>query len=70
MAAAKKRIQVQVDKSLADEGDAVLNELGLTPTTAITMFYNWLSVLLNNDLPDEEVLAMLDESRAFTERKK
>ena len=31
---------------------------------------NWLSVLLNNDLPDEEVLAMLDESRAFTERKK
>lgn len=31
---------------------------------------NWLSVLLNNDLTDEEVLAMLDESRAFTERKK
>lgn len=31
---------------------------------------NWLSVLLNNDLPDEEILAMLDESRAFTERKK
>lgn len=28
---------------------------------------NWLSVLLNNDLPDEEVLAMLDESRAFTD---
>ncbi|TLQ28169.1 type II toxin-antitoxin system RelB/DinJ family antitoxin [Lactobacillus delbrueckii] len=42
MAAAKKRIQVQVDKSLADEGDAVLNELGLTPTTAITMFYKRL----------------------------
>ncbi|MGZ1089904.1 MmcQ/YjbR family DNA-binding protein [Lactobacillus delbrueckii subsp. bulgaricus] len=31
---------------------------------------NWLSVLLNNDLPDEEVMAKLDESRAFTERKK
>ncbi|MGZ1207117.1 hypothetical protein ACXO4M_06370 [Lactobacillus delbrueckii subsp. bulgaricus] len=29
---------------------------------------NWLSVLLNNDLLNEEVLAMLDESRAFTER--
>ncbi|WP_416793179.1 type II toxin-antitoxin system RelB/DinJ family antitoxin [Lactobacillus delbrueckii] len=42
MAAAKKRIQVQVDKSLADEGDAVLNELGLMPTTAITMFYKRL----------------------------
>ncbi|HJE45740.1 type II toxin-antitoxin system RelB/DinJ family antitoxin [Levilactobacillus namurensis] len=38
----KKRIQVQVDRSLADEGDAVLSELGLTPTTAITMFYKRL----------------------------
>lgn len=42
MTTEKKRIQVQVDKSLADEGDAVLNELGLTPTTAITMFYKRL----------------------------
>lgn len=39
---AKKRIQVQVDRVLADEGDAVLTELGLTPTTAITMFYKRL----------------------------
>ena len=38
----KKRIQVQVDRSLADEGDAILNELGITPTTAITMFYKRL----------------------------
>ena len=42
MTTAKKRIQVQVDKSLADEGDAILSELGLTPTTAITMFYKRL----------------------------
>ena len=38
----KKRIQVQVNRSLANEGDAILNELGLTPTTAITMFYKRL----------------------------
>lgn len=40
--ATKKRIQVQVNKSLADEGDAILDYLGLTPTTAITMFYKRL----------------------------
>lgn len=38
----KKRIQVQVDRNLAQEGDAVLDKLGLTPTTAITMFYKRL----------------------------
>lgn len=47
--AAKKRIQVQVNKSLADEGDAVLERLGLTPTTAITMFYKRL--VAENGLP-------------------
>lgn len=40
--ALKKRIQVQVNRSLADEGDAILDKLGLTPTTAITMFYKRL----------------------------
>lgn len=38
----KKRIQVQVNRSLANEGNAILNKLGLTPTTAITMFYKRL----------------------------
>ena len=40
--ALKKRIQVQVDRNLANQGDAVLQSLGLTPTTAITMFYKRL----------------------------
>ena len=35
----KKRIQVQVDKDLADNTEAVLSELGLNPTTAINMLY-------------------------------
>lgn len=38
----KKRIQVQVDRDLAAKGDAVLNQLGLTPATAITMLYTRL----------------------------
>ena len=35
----KKRVQVKIDKDLADNTEAVLNELGLNPTTAINMFY-------------------------------
>lgn len=38
----KKRIQAQINRSLADEGDAILERLGMTPTTAITMFYTRL----------------------------
>lgn len=40
--AIKKRIQVQVNRDLANEGEAVLERLGLTPTIAITMFYKRL----------------------------
>lgn len=35
----KKRVQVQIDKDLANDTEAVLSELGLNPTTAINMFY-------------------------------
>ncbi|HFD1725295.1 TPA: type II toxin-antitoxin system RelB/DinJ family antitoxin [Enterococcus faecium] len=35
----KKRVQVQIDKHVVDDVEAVFNELGLTATTAITMFY-------------------------------
>lgn len=35
----KKRIQVKIDKDLASDVEEVLDDLGLTPTTAITMFY-------------------------------
>ena len=31
----KKRVQVQIDKELADNTEAVLSQLGLNPTTAI-----------------------------------
>lgn len=38
----KKRIQVQIDNGIVEEGNAILKKLGLTPTTAITMFYKRL----------------------------
>lgn len=45
----KKRIQVQVDQDLADNTEQILNELGLTPTTAITMLYK--RIVANGGLP-------------------
>lgn len=40
--ATKKRVQVQMDSSLADEGNAILDRLGMTQSSAITMFYTRL----------------------------
>lgn len=37
--AAKKTIQVQINRSLDEKGDVILEKLGITPTTVITMFY-------------------------------
>ena len=45
----KKRIQVQVDQTLANNTEQILNELGLTPTTAITMLYK--RIVANGALP-------------------
>ncbi|MDF7638018.1 type II toxin-antitoxin system RelB/DinJ family antitoxin [Lactobacillus sp. ESL0791] len=39
----KKRIQVQVDKDLANDTEKILNELGMTPTTAITLLYKQIA---------------------------
>lgn len=35
----KKRIQVQLDRQLADEAEEVLDGLGINQTTALTAFY-------------------------------
>ncbi|KGO22277.1 DNA-damage-inducible protein J [Oenococcus alcoholitolerans] len=45
----KKRVQVQIDKDLANDTEAVLSELGLNPTTAINMFYK--RIVANGALP-------------------
>ena len=45
----KKRVQVQIDKELADNTEAVLSQLGLNPTTAINMFYK--RIVANGALP-------------------
>lgn len=47
----KKRIQVQVDKDIADKAEAIFADLGMTPTTAINLFYK--RVIGNNGMPFE-----------------
>ncbi|HCE11439.1 type II toxin-antitoxin system RelB/DinJ family antitoxin [Enterococcus sp.] len=37
--AEKSRIQIGIDKELKENAELVLEELGLTPTTAITILY-------------------------------
>lgn len=51
----KKRVQVQINKDLADETEAVLNELGLNQTTAITMFYK--QIVADGALPFKPALS-------------
>ncbi|MCV3316381.1 type II toxin-antitoxin system RelB/DinJ family antitoxin [Pediococcus ethanolidurans] len=56
----KKRVQVKIDKDLADDTEAILNELGLNPTTAINMFYK--RIVANGALPFN--VSLSEEERA------
>ncbi|WP_423188395.1 type II toxin-antitoxin system RelB/DinJ family antitoxin [Alkalibacterium sp. f15] len=47
----KRRIQVQIDKNLADEANLIFNELGLNQTVVITAFYK--RVVADGGLPFE-----------------
>ncbi|WEV39975.1 type II toxin-antitoxin system RelB/DinJ family antitoxin [Lactobacillus sp. ESL0681] len=38
-ATGKKRLQIQMDSNLVNEVGQIFDELGLSPTTAVTMFY-------------------------------
>lgn len=55
-------------KQTEDRPPDLLKKAGFFPAYHMNK-QNWLSVLLNGDLPDDQVLALLDESRSFTERK-
>ncbi|GEO68255.1 type II toxin-antitoxin system RelB/DinJ family antitoxin [Levilactobacillus acidifarinae] len=39
-----QKIQVTVDRSLADKTEAIFSQLGLSPSTAITMFLKQVAV--------------------------
>lgn len=47
----KKRIQVQIDKNLAEDADLIFNELGLNQTAVLNAFYK--RVVADGGLPFE-----------------
>lgn len=56
----KKRIQVNIDKDLAEEAESVFNELGLNQTSALTAFYK--KVVAEGGIPFE--LKLTEEQKA------
>lgn len=64
----QQEVTVLTVKQAEDRLPGLLKKAGFFPAYHMNK-QNWLSVLLNGDLPDDQVLALLDESRSFTERK-
>lgn len=56
----KKRIQVQIDKDIANKAEEVFAELGMTPTSAINLFYK--RVIGNNGIPFEVSLTPREQA--------
>ena len=63
MTATKKRIQVQVDEKLAKDTEFILDQLGLTPTTVITMMYK--RIVANGGIPFD--ISLTDREKATLE---
>lgn len=67
----KKKLQVSIDRELSDEAQTVLDDIGLSPATAITVFYKQL--VAQGGLPFElkqspDQKALLDLQRAAATR--
>ena len=62
----KKKINVNIDRNLADETQAILDELGLNQTTAIVMFYK--KIVANGGIPFE--IKLNERQRAINELQK
>lgn len=56
----KGRIQVAIDKELKEEAEYILSELGMNPTTAITILYK--QVVARGEFPME--IKLSDEAKA------
>ncbi|GEO57191.1 type II toxin-antitoxin system RelB/DinJ family antitoxin [Companilactobacillus bobalius] len=59
----KARIQIQVDQNLKDNAEEVLNNLGMTPTAAVTMLFK--RIVATDSYPVN--LALTDRERASNE---
>lgn len=59
----KTRIQIQVDQSLKENAEEVLNSLGMTPTAAVTMLFK--RIVATDSYPVD--LTLTDREKAGNE---
>lgn len=59
----KARIQIQVDQSLKDNAEEILDSLGMTPTAAVTMLFK--RIVATDSFPID--LTLTDRERASNE---
>ena len=59
----KARIQIQVDQSLKDNAEEILDNLGMTPTAAVTMLFK--RIVATDSFPID--LTLTDREKASNE---
>lgn len=69
-------VNVRIDDELKKEAEIVFNELGLTPTTAITLFYKQvvrtysIPFELKLDVPNKETIEAINEVKTYEDKLK
>lgn len=69
-------VNIRIDDELKKEAEMIFNELGLTPTAAITLFYKQvirtysIPFELKLDIPNKETVDAIKEVSSFEENKK
>lgn len=69
-------VNVRIDEELKKEAETIFNELGLTPTAAITLFYKQvvrtysIPFELKLDVSNKETVDAIKEVSSFEENKK
>jgi len=62
----KKKIQVKINPELSNEAEAIFKQLNLTPTMAITAFYNYVAA--TGELPFDKDFKKLTARELATMR--
>ena len=67
-------VNIRIDDELKREAEMIFNELGLTPTTAITLFYKQvvrtysIPFEIKLDVPNKETRDALNEVKSYEEK--
>ena len=67
-------VNIRIDEELKKEAETIFNELGLTPTAAITLFYKQvvrtysIPFELKLDVPNKETVDAIKEVRSYEEK--